>query len=135
MLAAVFTGTSVMMLGQYFAHQAYPAPEGMDYQNAEQVKAYMTSFPVYVYLIMIVAHQAGTFAAAFLSARLDSKNGRKNALMMGVIFMMGGMMNLQALPHPIWMWGELPFYLISSVSGGILAMRYPDQRGFTAPQS
>ena len=125
MLAAVFTGTSLMILGQYFAHQAYPAPEGMDYQDGEQVKAYMNSFPVYVYLIMIVFHQLGTLAASFLSARLDVANGRKNALMIGVIFMMGGLMNLQTLPHPVWMWAELPLYLISSVSGGILAMRYP----------
>ena len=125
MLAAVFSGTSAMILGQYLANAAHPAPLGMDYQDPEQVKSYMGSFPVYVYFIMILAHQVGTLVGSFLAARLDSRNGRKNALMIGVIFMMGGMMNLQTLPHPIWMWAELPFYLISSVSGGILALRFP----------
>ena len=125
MLAAVFSGSSIMILGQYLAHFVYPAPEGMDYNNPEQVSAYMRTFPGYVFAIMILAHQLGTFVAAFVSARVDSPNARKNALMIGVIFMMGGMMNLQTLPHPIWMWAELPFYLISGVSGGLLALRYP----------
>ena len=113
MLAAVFTGSSLMILGQYLVQQLYPAPDGMDFQDVAQQKAYFQSFPNYIFAMMFLSHQIATFVAAFLSARLDPANNKKNALMIGLIFLMGGLMNLQSLPHPAWMWAEIPFYLFT----------------------
>ena len=40
------------------------------------------------------------------------------ALVVGAISMIGGIMNLIDLPHPQWMWLEVPFYLIFSLAAG-----------------
>ncbi len=98
----------------------YPAPKGLDLQDQDAWREYAASLPPEAFLIPILAHLAQAFFGGWTAARLAPEAPMRMALILGGVSMVGGIMNLNNLSPPIWMWGELPFYLIVAYAAGLL---------------
>ena len=54
------------------------------------------------FIMPFLAHALGTLAGAFLAALLAGSRKMMLALLVGVFFLIGGIMNVFMLPSPVW---------------------------------
>ena len=79
-----------------------PPPKGADVTTLEGVKNTMHLFEPKHFLMPFLAHALGTFVGAALCTLLAISHHKKFAIIIGVLFMMGGIANVYMLPSPVW---------------------------------
>ncbi|MGB0896439.1 MAG: hypothetical protein ACPGU9_01635 [Flavobacteriaceae bacterium] len=79
-----------------------PPPEGIDNTTMEGLKAGMHLFEPKHFIMPFLAHALGTFAGAFVAAKLAASHHMKFAIGIGVFFLLGGLANIFMLPSPTW---------------------------------
>lgn len=79
-----------------------PPPNGADVTTVEGLRASMHLFEPRHFLMPFLAHALGTFAGAFLAAKIAVNHQIKFALGIGVLFLAGGITNVILLPSPLW---------------------------------
>lgn len=77
-------------------------PDGVDLSNTESLKASMHLFGPEHFVMPFLAHVIGTLIGAFLAALISASHKLLFALIMGVMFLAGGIMSVFMLPSPIW---------------------------------
>ena len=98
-------------------------PAGVDFSDSEAMPAYFATIPATGFLIVLAAHLGQSFFGGLVAALFSSDSPRAMALIIGVLSLIGGVVNLVALPHPAWMWNEVPGYLLVAWFAASLAMR------------
>ncbi|AXR70060.1 hypothetical protein [Leptospira mayottensis] len=79
-----------------------PPPDGADVTTMEGLKASMHLFQPRHFILPFLAHALGTFAGAFLTAMVSTNHKIKFALVVGILFLVGGIANIIMLPSPVW---------------------------------
>ncbi len=79
-----------------------PPPEGADLTSAEGLKNSMHLMETKHFIMPFLAHALGTFAGAYVAARIAAHHKIKLALLIGLLFFIGGLINVFMLPSPIW---------------------------------
>ena len=79
-----------------------PPPDGADVTTMEGLKASMHLFEPRHFLMPFLAHALGTLVGAFLAAKLAANHQLKFALVIGILFLAGGITNVILLPSPLW---------------------------------
>jgi hypothetical protein len=79
-----------------------PPPEGVDMTTMEGLLASMHLLKPVNFIMPFLAHALGTLAGAFLAARIAATQKTWMALLVGLGFLIGGIMNIQMLPSPLW---------------------------------
>ncbi|AXR66509.1 hypothetical protein [Leptospira mayottensis] len=79
-----------------------PPPDGADVTTMEGLKASMHLFQPRHFILPFLAHALGTFAGAFLTAMVSTNHKIKFALVVGILFLAGGIANIIMLPSPVW---------------------------------
>jgi hypothetical protein len=79
-----------------------PPPDGADVTTMEGLKASMHLFEPKHFLMPFLAHALGTLVGAFLAAKLAANHQLKFALVIGILFLAGGITNVILLPSPLW---------------------------------
>lgn len=79
-----------------------PPPDGADVTTMEGLKASMHLFEPKHFLMPFLAHALGAFTGAFLAAKIASSHQMKFALLIGILFLAGGITNVILLPSPLW---------------------------------
>ncbi len=102
----------IMISGQIIA-----PPEGADVTTAEGLKEAMHLFEPKHFLFPFLAHAAGTFAGALLTALIAVSNKMILAFAIGFLFLAGGVANVLMLPSPLW-------FTIVDLAGAYLPMAY-----------
>ena len=101
-LVAAFFGSAVnmgiLMISSYFI----PMPAGVDINKMETLVANMHLFEPKHFLFPFLAHALGTFAGAYLVARMVVGHKMKFAMAIGFLFFVGGVTNVFMLPAPMW---------------------------------
>ena len=110
----VFGNVGIMLLHKA-ASYLYPFPEGMDQNNMDHIASYLETAPLGAFFMVVIAHLGGGFLGG-LGASLLSKN-MNNAYIVGGLFTVFGIINLTILPHPLWMWAEVLFYVPAAYLG------------------
>jgi len=90
----------------------YPAPEGLDMQDTEAFQAYLDTLPATAFLVVMAAHLGQATVGGWVAARLSATNPVRLALIAGAVTMAGGLMMLFTVTGPVWMWLEVPLYLV-----------------------
>ncbi|MBB48063.1 MAG: hypothetical protein CMJ33_05885 [Phycisphaerae bacterium] len=119
----MLAGMAVNMTFVLLALFLYPMPEGVDFSETEAMPAYFASIPATGFAIILVAHLGQAFFGGLVAALISRDRPRSMALVIGVLSLIGGVINLIDLPHPPWMWLELPCYLLTAWYAASLAMR------------
>ncbi|MCU0359783.1 MAG: hypothetical protein MUF75_03535 [Bacteroidia bacterium] len=77
-------------------------PAGVDISTYEGLKASMHLFQPKHFLFPWLAHALGTLVGAFLAAKIAGSHHRTLALVVGILFLIAGIMNVVMLPSPLW---------------------------------
>lgn len=101
-VAGVLVGAVVIFAVQFAGHQIYPVAGSLDMNDKEAMAAFMASLPVGALLIVIAAYAAGSFVGGGLAALICRGARIRHALVVGVVLLLSGVMNLVAIPHPVW---------------------------------
>ena len=77
-------------------------PSGADVTTMEGLKESIHLFEPKHFLFPFLAHALGTFAGAFLATLISTSHKMKMALLVGIFFLIGGIINIIMLPSPAW---------------------------------
>jgi hypothetical protein len=79
-----------------------PPPNGADVTTEEGLKAAMHLFEPKHFIMPFLAHAIGTLIGAVVAVAIAANNKMKMAIIVGVLFLMGGIANVLMLPAPMW---------------------------------
>jgi hypothetical protein len=125
-LAGLFVGMAVNMAIIQGSMALHGAPADLDWNNAEAVAAYIGSMPWTAFVLAMVAHLAQAFCGGWVAARLTPSRPMASAMIIGTLSALGGIASMQTIPHPWWMWIELPLYFVVAWAAGRLEQRRRD---------
>jgi len=112
-IAGLVVGMVVnMALVMLNAYVLFPMPEGTDMSDPAQMNAYIATLPGTAFIVVLAAHLGQSFAGGWTAARLGASKPLVLALIIGVLSLVGGVMNMMQIDHPAWMYVELPLYLV-----------------------
>ncbi len=99
-------------------------PEGADFSTPETLKESMPLLEAKHFIFPFLAHALGTLVGAFVAAKIASSHRMKMALVIGGLFLLGGIMMVVSVGGPIWfsVADLLVAYLPMSYLGGRLAI-------------
>ena len=101
-IAGIVLGSAVNMGIIMISGSIIPPPEGADVTTAEGLKASMHLFQPKHFIFPFLAHALGTFAGALLTAFIAATHKMTFALVIGAVFLVGGIVNVFMLPSPLW---------------------------------
>ena len=100
----------------------FPMPEGVSFEAPEGMAAYMATLPIAAFALILVAHLGQAFVGGWVAARLSTRRPLVNALIVGALSMIAGLLNMLNMPLPAWMWVEMPLYLVAAWGAGRLEL-------------
>lgn len=116
-IAGAIIGSVVNMCIIMVSGSIIPPPGSADVTTMEGLKASMHLFEPKHFLFPFLAHALGTFVGAFLAAKIAGTHKIKFALVIGVLFLIGGIINVIMLPSPLW-------YTLVDLVGAYIPMAY-----------
>ncbi len=79
-----------------------PPPEGVDPSDMESIKSSIHLFEPKHFLFPFLAHALGTLFGAFITTKVAESSKFKLSMLIGVFFLIGGIMMVVQLPGPMW---------------------------------
>ena len=116
-VAGALFGSAVNMGLIMVSGSIIPPPDGADITTMEGLKASMHFFQPKHFIFPFLAHALGTFAGAFLAAKMAATNKLGIAFLIALIFLAGGIANVFMLPSPAW-------FSVLDLLGAYLPMAY-----------
>lgn len=127
-LIAVFTGIVVsiiiIIIGEALVHILNPLPAGVDMNDPESFKTFITNAPISLHLIILCNYALACFVGGLISSSIAVDKKMNRAMSLGGIFMGVGMFSLISLAHPIWVVIASVFiFLPFAYLGGMIGLR------------
>jgi hypothetical protein len=122
LIAGLFAGVAVNLGGTSLVGALFPPPPGVRLEDPAALAAYVAALPVAALLLVMAAHLGQAFVGGAVAAAIGPAPMRL-ALVIGGLSLVGGTVNLLSLPHPPWMWVELPLYLVFAWAAGKIAQQ------------
>jgi hypothetical protein len=79
-----------------------PPPEGADVTTMEGLTASLHLFQPKHFIMPFLAHALGTLFGALLTGVIASTRKTRFAMAIGIVFLVGGIINVIMLPAPMW---------------------------------
>ena len=103
-IAAVIAGMIVAVLivlaSEGIGHKIYPPPPGTDMHDMAKVKAFVSTLPLSVLLIVLTGWLIATFTGTWLAARIAGTP--IPGYVVGALLLCGGIANAFMIPQPVW---------------------------------
>ena len=112
-VAGSFVNGGIIMI----SGSVIPPPEGTDITTLEGLKASMHLMEPKHFLMPFLAHALGTLVGAAIAVLIAANNKMIIALIVGLMFMAGGIANVLMLPSPVW-------FTIVDLAGAYIPMAY-----------
>jgi uncharacterized membrane protein YqgA involved in biofilm formation len=125
-VAGLVIGGAVNMGLVQLGNTLYPLPEGIDPNNMDQLKEAIANFKPIQFLFPFLAHSMGTLVGAFTAAMIAATGKAQLALIIGLVFLAGGVAMVVSVGGPIWfiLLDLIVAYLPMAWLGGKLGVRY-----------
>jgi len=124
LVLGLIVGFVLVMGGEMVSYVVFPPPANLDMNDSEALRQYMETLPPSAFLLVLLSHFMGSFGSGFTAAMLAKRGKVIHALVMGVLFLITGIMNLRALPHPLWFMIVDPIiFLPAALAGAMLVAR------------
>jgi hypothetical protein len=101
-VAGAVLGSIVNMGLIMLSGSVIPPPAGADLTTPEGLKASMSLMEPKHFVFPFLAHALGTFVGAYIAARIAGSRKMTMAMIVGVLFLIGGIANVMMLPSPLW---------------------------------
>ena len=92
----------VIAIVESIGHVMYPPPAEVNINNPDAMKAYISTAPPMVFIILITAYASGSFIGALVTSMVAINNKTRKAMTVGGILMGFGIYNIITIPHPLW---------------------------------
>ena len=102
-LAGLVTMVVVIALVELLGAQLFPPPPGIDMGDPEAFAAAVTQMPLGALAIVVVAWVLGAFAGGWVAARIAIAHPRAAAVVVALGVVVGVVVMMLTLPHPLWM--------------------------------
>jgi hypothetical protein len=102
MLAGLAVSIGVIMAVQMVGHSLWPAPEGLDWSDAEVIRTYTSQLPFLALLFPVVSYFLGTLAGPLLASRIGTQQPLVFVGVIGTVLLAFTVANLIQIPHPTW---------------------------------
>ncbi len=80
-----------------------PPPAGVDVNDIASINAHIREYSVLQLLAPFIPHAAGVLVGAFLTAKLAATRHLAMAMIIGAVFLLGGIMAVTMVPNaPVW---------------------------------
>ena len=124
----LYVGGSLNMSLINISGSIIPPPEGAVTNTTEGLQEALHLFEPKHFLMPFLAHALGTFVGALMAALIALKHKVKFALVIGCIFLIGGVMMVFMLPSPVWFTiVDISLaYIPTAYIGGLLAVKLTD---------
>jgi hypothetical protein len=96
------------------AYVLFPMPEGTDFQDPEQVKAYVATLPMHAFLVVLAAHVGQAAFGGWTAARMGKSSPMLLAGIVGGLTVIGAVYNQITLEGPAWMWVDVPLIVAAT---------------------
>jgi hypothetical protein len=100
----------------------FPMPEGLDWTDEAGVAVYIGTLPWTAFVVVLTAHLGQSFVGGLVAAHISKDKPMMVALIVGAATLAGGLVNLNSIPHPSWMWIEVPLYMVTAWAAGNLVI-------------
>lgn len=97
-LVGAFINSNIIRLGG----NIIAPPEGVDVNDIESIKANIGSYPPIQFVMPFLAHALGTLVGAFFVAKLAANSHFYLSLLIGVLFLLGGVAMVVLVGGPLW---------------------------------
>ncbi len=94
----------VIWATELIGSQIYPLPPGVNPEDPASLRAAMVDLPLGALLLVLFGWTVGTFAGAWITARRVDRAPIAHGLTLGAFALVGGVVNMLTLPHPVWFW-------------------------------
>ena len=101
-LVGLIAGSVTVFALEWVGHRIQPPPAGLDLQNMEALKAYVSTAPPVVFVLLLAAWAGGGFVGGLVAAMLAARKRVAHALAVGSIQTILAVVQLVMIPHPIW---------------------------------
>lgn len=101
-ILGLFIGSFVNMSIINISGSIIPPPNGIDVSTEEGLKAALPLFETKHFLFPFLAHAIGTLIGAFVTALIAKTHRKILALVIGLAFLVGGIMMILMVPSPTW---------------------------------
>ncbi len=101
-IAGLVIGSAVNMFFISLNGTVIGLPEGADVSTMEGLKESMSLFEPKHFIFPFLAHAIGTLVGAYFAAKIAATHKTKFAMAIGVLFLIGGIINVINLPAPTW---------------------------------
>ena len=101
-IAGIILGAMLNMALIMSSGYIIPPPDGADLTTLEGLKAAMPLMEPKHFIMPFLAHALGTLLGAFVAAKLAANRYMILALLVGLVFLAGGIANVMMLPSPMW---------------------------------
>lgn len=101
----------------------FPMPAGTDMSDPASMNAYVAGLPTAAFLVVMVAHLGQAFFGGYVAARLGKASPVVLSMIIGVLSLVGGVLNMMSIHGPTWMFIELPLYLVLAWAAGRMVRR------------
>jgi len=134
-VVGLIAGMALMLVIQGIGMIVIPLPPGVDFRDTESIKAAMAAgrIPLASLLVVLFSHGAGSFLAGWVCGRVANRSPAVLTCVVGGLLTLAGIMNLVAIPHPMWFGVvDLLLYIPCAWCGGKLAPPPPVESAPTA---
>lgn len=102
-IVGIVVGSLVNMTIIMISGALIPPPDGADMTTTEGIKAAMPLMEFRHFIMPFLAHALGTLVGAFLAALVAATHQLNMARIIGVVFLIGGIMMVVQIPStPLW---------------------------------
>lgn len=95
-------GSVINMLIIHYGNTIIPVPKGVDNSSMENFKVTFHLLKPINFLIPFLAHALGTLIGAYIAVKICVSHHLKLAMIISVLFFIGGFIMVMSLPAPIW---------------------------------
>lgn len=123
-VAGFIVGSIVNMTLINVGHAVIGLPAGADVSTMEGVKAAMQQFTPVHFIVPFIAHAGGTLVGALVAALIASSHKFTIAMIIGVLFLLGGIVAGIMVQSPMWynaidfLFAYIPMAWIGAKLGG-----------------
>ncbi len=101
-IAGGFIGGLINMAIVMASGKLVPPPPGTDLTTPEGFTAALPLLGPQHFLMPFLAHALGTFTGALIGAMFAATNKMRVAMVIGILFLAGGIMAARMIPAPTW---------------------------------
>ncbi len=101
-IGGIIIGGIINMSLIYLGPVIISLPEGADVTTKEGLEMAMPLLQPQHYIFPFLAHALGTLSGSIFAGMVAATNRDRNAWIVGLFFLMGGVANVTMLPSPTW---------------------------------